>query len=76
MLLLKEPEPTPPVPAPPPATTERPDETDEAEIRVSEANTGQLGHQRRLQLLELIARAKAQGLFPVNPKIVDALPGQ
>lgn len=52
------------------------DRTGEPEIRVSEANTGQLGHQSRLRLLELLARAKAKGLFPVNPKIVAALPGR
>lgn len=70
MLMLKEPEPTTPVHAPSPAPTEPPGNTGEPEIRVSRANTGQLGHQSRLQLLELISRAKAKGLFPVFPKIV------
>ena len=77
MLLLKEPAPMPPAPTPPQATAHMPPPAgDEPDIRVSDAATGQLGHQSRQRLLEVISRAKAKGLFPVNPKIVAALPGR
>eukprot|EP00752_Nemacystus_decipiens_P004058 g3716.t1 len=43
-------------------------------VCVDEANTGQLGYESRRELLAIIAKAK--GLFPTNPKIVEALPGR
>ena len=77
VVLLKEPAPTLQGAEPPPETAGQvPPTVKEPEVRVSEANTGQLGHQSRLRLLEIITRAKKTGLFPANPKIVAALPGR
>ena len=77
VILLKEPAPTLQGAEPPPETAGQvPPPAEEPEVRVSEANTGQLGHQSRLRLLEIITRAKKMGLFPANPKIVAALPGR
>ena len=48
----------------------------EPDVCVSDANAGQLGHESRLKLMAIIAVAKSIGLFPSNPKMVDALPGR
>jgi len=40
-----------------------------------EVNTGQLGPQSRLRLLDIVSNATDKRLFPANPNIVDALPG-
>eukprot|EP00752_Nemacystus_decipiens_P017539 g15718.t2 len=75
MLLWKERPPAPPPAPPPPPTTSPPQgATIEPSVCVDEANTGQLGYESRRELLAIIAKAK--GLFPTSPKIVEALPGR
>ena len=76
MILWKEPVSTPPPAPPPQAATPPQSGPTEPDIFVSDANTGQLGHEGRLRLTAIIADAKAKDLFPANPKIVDALPGR
>ena len=64
-------------PAPPPRAPPSPqDGSIEHDVCVGDANTGQLGHERCFKLMAIIAVAKSRGLFPANPKIVDALPGR
>ena len=68
MILWKEPGPTPP-PAPPPRAPPPPQNGPTAPgVCVSDANTGQLGHESRLKLMAIIAVAKSRGLFPPTPR--------
>ena len=78
MVLLKQPLPEIRAPEDPPQdeTAPRSDPLGTQGIRVDEANTGQLGPRSRQRLLDIVNKAATQGLFPANPKVVNALPGR
>lgn len=78
MLLLKDPTPTPassrdekPYPSP-----TAPDEEPDPGVRVTNANTGQLNHEYRSRLLEILQKFNLLRLFPKNNKIVPVLHGR
>lgn len=49
---------------------------DDLGVRVSEANTGQLGPESRTELLKILEEFNGKGLFPRNPKVVPVVHGR
>lgn len=52
-----------------------PTEEDDPGVRVSQANTGQLGPESRAELLGILEEYDSKGLFPPNPKVVREVNG-